>query len=272
MVNEDLIQACTPIGPHAGIYMLVFGDLFYIGSSKNINKRVTEHKRLLRQNIHQSKKLQEVYNNNPEFQHYTIYVANETEDILHIEQEYLDKYRPPLNTAIWANSPHLSPEDIMKKQGGERNHMAVISLEKAIEVVRLRNKKLTLADISKVSGVNYGIVASICSAKNWHKELLTCIPEELNEMVNNRQSLGIENRSNFKPSNRLFSDEALLEIYHMILSRKYTLDEIAGRFNTNKTNISAIKTMKTYGKDAKELLSEEEYQTLKELPKGVLKL
>lgn len=266
MVEENLI----PIGSYSGIYIILIDKDFYIGSSKNINKRVTEHKRLLNNNSHYNKLMQKAYNITNNLVAYCIKEVNE-EELFKEEQIFLDKYCPTLNISTSAYIPRLSKEAIMAKQGGSRNHKAVITLDMAINIVRLRNTGLTLKEVSETSKVSLGTCTSICSGINWKDELLANYPNEVTLMLNNRTKLGKINKGR-NTVNKLFNDTKLLEVLHMIISRKYTLEEIGDKFNTDKTVISGIKNITTYTKDISRLLSKEELDKLKSIPKGSLKI
>lgn len=258
-----------PIGSFSGIYIIFIDDEYYIGSSKNINKRITEHKRLLKQNKHYNKLLQNKYNLIKCLTSYCIERVN-IDNLFNKEQEYLDKYSPKLNLSISAYIPRMSKEAIHEKQGGERNHRASILLEDAINIVRLRNNGNTIQNISNITGINLGVCTSICSGINWKEELLINYPEELNLMLRNKTELGKINKGK-NTVNKLFDDTKLLDILTMLISRKYTLQEIANKYNTSKTVISGIKNLNTYSKDIYRLLSSEDLEKLKAIPKGSLK-
>jgi hypothetical protein len=246
----------TQIGSFPGIYLLIVNNKKYIGSSVNINKRVTEHKRLLKLGIHYNYLVQNAYNVSPVIEAYCILECSR-DNLLIEEQRYLDSEKPELNLSILAKCGCLSPEKVHKKQGGARNHMAKITLEQAISVVNARLKGNTLQEVSDITEVPYTIVVSICSAHNWKKELEECIPEQYALMKNNAATLGKQNQGRANPR-RLFNDEKLLDILES-LSRKETLQSIADRYSTSKAVISSIKNNKVYKKDIKRLLSQEKY-------------
>lgn len=248
----------TPIGPFPGVYLLIINGKKYIGSSKNINKRITEHKRLLRNNIHYNKLIQEAYNTSSNIEHYCIAKCEEN-DLFEKEQEFLDTEHPELNISLVAANAVLSKERVQEKQGGARNHMAKITLDQAISVVHARNMKMTLKEVAEYTEVPYVIVVSICSADNWKTELETYLPIEYQHMRDNRKALGLENKGKVPPSNRLFNDETLLDVLCMLMS-KNTLQVIADKYNTSKAVISSIKNNKVYKKDIVRLLTNEQYE------------
>lgn len=248
----------TPIGTFPGVYLLIINSKRYIGSSNNISKRITEHKRLLRNNCHYNKLIQEAYNTSSNIEHYCIKQCLNNEILFNEEQRFLDSELPELNISKRAHTAALPKELVDEKQGGARNHMAKISLEQAISVVLARNTKLTLKEVSEVTEVPYIIVVSICSGHNWETELLKYIPEEYSYLQSNRASLGIENKGKVTPSNRLFTDNTLLDVLNLLLAGS-TLQAIADKYSTSKTVISSIKNNKCYKKDIKRLLTEDQY-------------
>lgn len=267
MVNDDFI----PISSSSGIYILVFNNRYiYLGSSKNMHRRVTEHYRLLNKGNHYNKLLQEAYYIYKGFESYCIEKCEESL-LFTREQYYLDNYCPALNISKSASMPLLTHEQIQKKQGGERNPKAVISLDQAINIVRLRNKGTTVSEISSTLNISEGVCYSICSRSAWREELLTSIPDEYNLMLLSKKSIASTNRTNNKPTNRLFNDNDLLDILKMIISRAYTIQDIASKYNTSKAVVSSIKNIQVYRKDIERLLTEEEFNSLISIPKGILK-
>lgn len=77
---------------HSGIYLIIAKDTFYVGSSKNIARRLIAHKSNLNKNSHFCKRMQNIYNKYGigAFSFCTLEeVANE-DDILACEQKWLD--------------------------------------------------------------------------------------------------------------------------------------------------------------------------------------
>lgn len=83
-----------------GIYKIknIITNDYYIGSSKNINKRWNEHKRTLKKGIHHSKILQNAYNKygQENFIYEIIYECN-VDDIIFYEQKFLNEEKPKYN-------------------------------------------------------------------------------------------------------------------------------------------------------------------------------
>lgn len=80
-------------------------ERFYIGSSVNIRKRWREHLWLLKINDHHSKKLQRHFDKYGESDLlFSILLSCEKEDLLKIEQYFLDSYNPYFNGSKTAGS------------------------------------------------------------------------------------------------------------------------------------------------------------------------
>lgn len=91
----------------SGIYKITnsINNKFYIGSSKNIERRFYIHKSKLKNNDHANIILQRSYNKYGDVFKYEIIEENiKTEDLLIVEQKYLDKYIDndlPIATIRW---------------------------------------------------------------------------------------------------------------------------------------------------------------------------
>lgn len=77
-----------------GVYAIInnFSNKLYIGSSSNINKRLTKHLCTLKNNVHSNRLLQKEFNENPNITIITLPLKNKEEAVI-IEQEYLDKLK-----------------------------------------------------------------------------------------------------------------------------------------------------------------------------------
>lgn len=89
------------------VYKLIIGDKFYIGGTKRgLGYRGSQHLRCLKDNEHGNYKIQELYNqgNKVEFE---ILEFCERDEVLNIEQKYLDLYKDDpncLNIVFFAGS------------------------------------------------------------------------------------------------------------------------------------------------------------------------
>lgn len=92
---------------NSGIYSITYARTgeFYIGSAKNFTKRFSTHKNALRNNIHHSNIMQNIFNKHGvgAFKFEVVELC-EIENLLIIEQQYLDKYKPKFNTLMVAGS------------------------------------------------------------------------------------------------------------------------------------------------------------------------
>jgi hypothetical protein len=75
----------------SGIYFLFIGPYYYVGSSKNVQKRCRRHMICLATGIHPNRKLQNVFNKR---QTISWYLAEQVDPgrLLEVEQKYLDQH------------------------------------------------------------------------------------------------------------------------------------------------------------------------------------
>lgn len=91
-----------------GIYKItnIHNGHFYIGSSYNVGKRITQHKADLRKNKHHSPYLQRSWNIYGEGGFiFSVIEECSRDDLLSIEQKYLDDLSPDYNVSKSAVSP-----------------------------------------------------------------------------------------------------------------------------------------------------------------------
>ena len=87
------------------IHSLTKSDRIYIGSGLSIQKRWGDHLYLLRKNKHHSIKLQNHYNKYGESDlQFSILLGCEKEDLIKIEQYFIDSYKPWFNVCPKAGS------------------------------------------------------------------------------------------------------------------------------------------------------------------------
>lgn len=83
-----------------GIYKIELnGQCLYVGQSKDIKRRWTEHRRHLRQNRHENVYLQRIYNKHKDFQ-YSVIEENDFDNLNGLELEYIQKLKPLCNMQI----------------------------------------------------------------------------------------------------------------------------------------------------------------------------
>lgn len=93
---------------NSGVYQIVnlINGKRYVGSSKNINQRIAQHKRALRKNRHVNNYLQNSYNKYGEnLFEYSVLLYCDPQNTLAYEQVYLDAGYGDYNIAISAASP-----------------------------------------------------------------------------------------------------------------------------------------------------------------------
>jgi group I intron endonuclease len=78
-------------GNNSGIYIIFVDKYFYIGSSKNLNKRRREHLNSLKTNSHHNEKMQNVYNKYLKFD-FQVLELQEKDELSGTEQTYIDMY------------------------------------------------------------------------------------------------------------------------------------------------------------------------------------
>ncbi len=86
------------LGAISGVYRLMVGDQFYIGSSENINIRIKSHHSELKRGQHTNRKLQQIFNAcNGSLFCYDILEIAEKEHLQSRERYYVDVLNPQLN-------------------------------------------------------------------------------------------------------------------------------------------------------------------------------
>lgn len=113
-----------------GVYRIVNRDSgkFYIGSSKYLHERKSEHFRLLRQNKHHCIHLQRAYNKEPEAFVFEVLIACDESFQLFYEQLCIDGLLPQYNTGRSATAPWLGVKGA--------------SAPRSIPVIELESKKV----------------------------------------------------------------------------------------------------------------------------------
>lgn len=81
-----------------GVYVLTntINGMIYVGSSKSLNTRWSNHKSYFRKGIHHNKKMQNVWNKYGEsvFSFSVIELTNDTENLVNLEQKWIDALNP----------------------------------------------------------------------------------------------------------------------------------------------------------------------------------
>lgn len=83
-----------------GIYKIELdGKCLYVGQSKDIKRRWTEHRRHLKQNRHENVYLQRMYNKYKNFQ-YLVVEENDFGNLNELELKYIESLHPLCNMQI----------------------------------------------------------------------------------------------------------------------------------------------------------------------------
>lgn len=101
-MSENLLQPLNKLRglDHCGIYKLIIKDKIYIGSSLNIKKRLRQHRRELRLNIHDNAIMQNVYNKYNECFYEILEELDKTIDNLElreIELKWINSFKETMN-------------------------------------------------------------------------------------------------------------------------------------------------------------------------------
>lgn len=110
----------------SGIYRItdVVTGRFYIGSSKNIDKRLSEHKNLLKSKKHYNLKMQGTYNKRPDALIYEVEFKCDEEYLLFFEQIYISGLKPAFNNSRIAGRVEFTQEVRDKISRGNKGHPA----------------------------------------------------------------------------------------------------------------------------------------------------
>lgn len=140
---------------NSGVYKILCKttNKFYIGSSININKRFSDHRRHLKSNRHSNIKLQRTYNKYSEnnFEFIIIEYVN-VKNLLKREQFYIDTLKPQFNLALSARAPMLnkkhSKKTIEKLKGRIPWNKGILRTKKEKQLMSV-NRKIAAQKMSK---------------------------------------------------------------------------------------------------------------------------
>lgn len=239
----------------SGIYKItnLKNGKFYIGSSKDIERRWWEHKNELNKNSHINKKLQNSWNfyGKDNFKFEIIEELKDKKLLLEREQYYLDTFQPyrnniGYNIALWSsggdNFTHNPNKEIIRQQlsemySGENNPM----------FGKKHNTDSILIQKQKASGrftlnwfiEKYGIEIGSSKYKERRNNLST---RKINYSYNNKKTgtkYGpLDDKEKIKIStSKNHIKQIKDQLYTDLLSNQYTIKELSIKYNLSGTTI-----------------------------------
>jgi hypothetical protein len=139
-----------------GVYEIWINKYFYQGSSKNIEKRIKQHKNELEKNKHINLKMQHIFNKYKTFE-YQILVECDKSIFLCYEQDYINANWEDPNYMNLASNASIPPSRSGKKQSDEAIEKSAFCHRKKIICNGIIYK--SIVDASKVLNVSPGQVS-----------------------------------------------------------------------------------------------------------------
>lgn len=118
------------------VYLILFEDDFYIGSTSNIRRRFSQYIADLTHNKYKNEKLQAAFNKTESFSVYCLEWVKERADLTKREKFYIDSLSPSLNI--------IAPPKIVRKESPISHKVKEI----------LRRKGLTVQDLADYMGIS----------------------------------------------------------------------------------------------------------------------
>ena len=138
----------------------------YIGQSKDVNRRINDHKRCLEKGTHHNKYLQRAYNHDgAENFHFIIMEYCSIDDLDILEREYIERMQliNQIETVRIRNRGH----------GSSLNEQQVAEIKEA-----LFNESLSCQELADKYGVNKHVICKIKTCKNWY-----WVRDDLNKFI-----------------------------------------------------------------------------------------
>lgn len=130
----------------------------YIGSSKNIVRRIDENNTKLKRNVHHCTRLQELYNEGLRHNIELLEVTNDPRNQINTEAEYIEHFKRIDGIEVLnIHDPVLPAERVY------------LSVAKVIQVKRLLDKRVAPVEVAKLTGVKLQQVYRIKSGDRWGK-------------------------------------------------------------------------------------------------------
>ena len=128
----------------------------YIGSSKNIVRRIDENNTKLKRGVHHCARLQELYNEGLRHNIELLEVTNDPRNQINTEAEYIEHFKRIDGIEVLnVNDPVLPAERVY------------LSVAKVIQVKRLLGKGIAPMEVAKLTGVKPQQVYRIKSGERW---------------------------------------------------------------------------------------------------------
>ena len=237
----------------SGIYCIINikNGKKYIGSSKNIYKRLLKHRSLLRKNKHQNKILQNSWNkyNEYNFDYYILEYCDENQ--LQIkEQQYIDTNNSDFNITKIVERNTLSKES--RKLQSETRIKKIASGE-----IKLWGKEIYQYDLNGNFIKKYDKIKDACKENNIHQSTICRFLNSIYKKGGN-YLWSLEYKDKLEPyvrikknSNALCKKVEVLNYYTKELIYTFnSLKECAEFFNCHKPSIShAIKVKQRFKKE-----------------------
>jgi group I intron endonuclease len=165
-----------------GIYKIenIVNGKIYIGSSDNIERRFTDHKYLLKKNIHHSIHLQYAWNKHGE-KNFKFSVLEECDDLLKREQHYFntllkaDEYLKKENKYFLEYSYNIKPIAEGKNTGYKVDQQSIIKMlitKKTKKILAINNEGIILNEFVSICFASYfyniskSIIRKCCKNKS----------------------------------------------------------------------------------------------------------
>lgn len=133
------------------VYLIMFGDESYIGSSINIHNRFQAFVSFLKRGLHGSKKVQSAFNGNCGFDLYAIEFSDK-DHLREKEEYYINTMHPSLNMRtradyLYRDSMPLSPRHREKNLHRDTRQPSIIQQKANVKLVRPKKNKKGLKGV-----------------------------------------------------------------------------------------------------------------------------
>lgn len=150
-----------------GIYVIEnnINNKKYVGLSKDIKRRWSEHRRELENNIHHNKHLQQAWNkySAEAFSFRVIYLAKESEDLGELEKKFIEKYDSYLNG--YNCTPGGEGTDDFGH--GSANTNAKLTERDVVAILIRKFNGESQSSISKDYNIARSTIGDICANRKW---------------------------------------------------------------------------------------------------------